>query len=319
MFFKKNKIEIANPLKRYYDYNTYLRDLFGERVQKIPLDAGFSCPNRDGTISDKGCIYCDSRGSGTGAMMNKGMSINDQIIAGKRFAEVRYKAKKFIAYFQSFTNTYASVSKLQACYAQALDHPGIIGLAIGTRPDCINKDILELLRSYQKDYLVWLEYGLQSCHDRTLALINRGHDYRCFEKSVYMADDYGLNVCAHVILGLPGENREMMLETARKIATLPIKGVKIHLLYVVKNTGMEDRYQRGDYQCLGRNEYVELVVDFLELLPPKMVIQRLTGDPVLSELVAPLWAADKINNLRQIQNRLEERDTFQGRLFKGND
>jgi radical SAM protein (TIGR01212 family) len=304
-------------MKRYYDYNTYLRDRFDERVQKIPLDAGFNCPNRDGTISDRGCIFCDNHGSGTGAMINQGMSISDQIKAGKQFAEKRYKAKKYIAYFQSFTNTYAPVSQLREYYNQALAHSGMVGLSVGTRPDCVNKEILNLLRSYQKDYLVWLEYGLQSCHDRTLSFINRGHDYACFEKSVRMAHEYGLPICAHVILGLPGETREMMLDTAKAIASLPIKGVKAHLLYVVKNTVMDTLYKKGHYQCLKRDEYVELIIDFLELLPPQMIIQRLTGDPILSELVAPLWAADKAHNLLLIKKRLKERDTYQGRLFKG--
>lgn len=309
----------ADPLKRYYDYNTYLRDLFGERVQKIPLDAGFSCPNRDGTISDKGCIYCDSQGSGTGAMIHQCLSISDQIVAGKHFAEKRYKAKKFIAYFQSFTNTYAPVSQLREYYDQALAHSGIIGLSVGTRPDCINEDILRLFHYYHKNYLVWLEYGLQSCHDRTLSLINRGHDFNCFKKSVRMANEYGLNICAHVILGLPGENHEMMLETAQAIASLPIKGVKIHLLYVVKNTAMDALYQKGEYRCLERDEYVEMVIDFLELLPPEMIIQRLTGDPGSSELVAPSWAREKATNLTFIKKRLKERDTYQGRLYKGGD
>ena len=303
-------------MKRYYDYNTYLRELFSERVQKIPLDAGFSCPNRDGSISKRGCIYCDCRGSGTGAMMNQGRSIEDQVVAGQQFAEKRYKAKKFIAYFQSFTNTYAPASRLKEYYDQALSHPGMVGLSVGTRPDCVNDEILDLLHSYQKDYLVWLEYGLQSSHDRTLSLINRGHDFACFEKNVHRADSYGLNICAHVILGLPGESPEMMLETARAIAILPIKGVKIHLLYIAKNTEMEMLYQTGDYQCLERDEYVELIVNFLEYLPPEMVVQRLTGDPTQADLVAPFWAMDKSVNLRLIRDRLHERDTFQGRLYE---
>jgi radical SAM protein (TIGR01212 family) len=301
-------------LQRYFDYNTYLREIFGERVQKISLDAGFNCPNRDGTISRKGCIYCDERGSGTGALIHHGLSIADQITEGKQRAYRRYKARKFIAYFQSFTNTYASVSRLKELYDGALTHTGMVGLSVGTRPDCVDDEILDLLRSYKHRYLVWIEYGLQSCHDATLSFINRGHDFACFEKSVHRTNDYGLNICAHVILGLPGETREMMLETAQTVAALPIHGIKIHLLYVVKNTAMEALYKKGEYRCLERDEYVETVVDFLERLPSRMVIQRLTGDPFQSELVAPLWAKDKMETLYLIKERLEEKDTFQGRL-----
>jgi len=300
-------------LKRYRDYNTYLREIFGERVQKISLDAGLGCPNRDGTISEAGCIFCDSRGSGTGAMINHGLSIDEQVKRGCRSAERRYGAKKFIAYFQSFTNTYAPVPTLKGLYDQALEHPGMVGLSVGTRPDCVNEEVLRFLSSYQRNYLVWIEYGLQSTHDSTLSGINRGHDAACFEKSTTMADDFGLNVCAHIILGLPGETREMMIETALFLAERPIKGVKIHLLYVVKDTPLAVLYERGAYRCLEREEYIELVADFLELLPPAMVIQRLTGDPIKTELVAPLWAKDKMENLNLIKQRLEERDTWQGK------
>lgn len=304
-------------MKRYRDFNSYLREIFGDRVQKISLDAGLNCPNRDGTISNRGCIFCDRRGSGTGAMINYGLSIDDQMMEGCKFMEKRYKAKKFIAYFQSFTNTYAPLHLLKELYDQALNHPRMVGLSVATRPDCINRDVLRLLRSYQKEYLVWIEYGLQSANDITLSRINRGHDVACFEKSVQMANDYGLNVCAHIILGLPGETREMMLQTALFLAGLPIKGVKVHLLYIEKETPLALLYEKGEYRCLERDEYIELVVDVLELLPPTMVIQRLTGDPPLrAELVAPLWAKYKSENLKLIRKRLEERNTWQGREFK---
>jgi len=303
-------------LNRYRDFNSYLKEIFGERVQKISLDAGLNCPNRDGTISEKGCIFCDSRGSGTGAMINHGLSIGEQIVEGRQFAMKRYGAKKFIAYFQSFTNTHAPLEHLKGLYDQALNHPGMVGLSVATRPDCVTHDILGLLRAYQGKYLVWVEYGLQSAHDATLDRINRGHNVACFEKSVKMADNYGLDVCSHIILGLPGETRQMMLQTATFLAQLPVKGIKIHLLYIVEDTPMAALYKKGEYRCLEREAYVELVVDFLELLPPSMVIHRLTGDPVRSELVAPLWAKDKSGNLRMIRDRLEGRDTWQGRLYK---
>ena len=250
-------------------------------------------------------------------MINYGLSIDNQILEGCKFMEKRYKANKFIAYFQSFTNTYAPLHRLKELYDQALNHPGMVGLSVATRPDCVNWDVLRLLRSYQKKYLVWIEYGLQSANDNTLSRINRGHDVACFEKSVQMANDYGLNVCAHIILGLPGETREMMLQTVLFLAGLPIKGVKVHLLYIEKKTPLALLYEKGEYRCLERDEYIELVVDVLELLPPTMVIQRLTGDPPLrAELVAPLWAEYKSGNLKLIRKRLEERNTWQGREFK---
>jgi len=303
-------------VKRYRDFNTYLKEIFGERVQKISLDAGLGCPNRDGTISRRGCIFCDRRGSGTGALINHGLSIAQQIAEAKGFIRKRYKARKFIAYFQSFTNTYAPVSHLKGLYDEALAQKDMSGLSVATRPDCVDREILTLLSSYQADHLVWLEYGLQSSHDKTLKLINRGHDVTCFKQSVLMADEYSINICAHIILGLPGEDREMMLQTARFLSNLPIRGVKIHLLYVVKGTPLSELYHKEGFRCLNRNEYANLVVDFLELLPPDMVIQRLTGDPIQSELVAPLWAKEKQLNLKLIQTTLERRETWQGKEYR---
>ena len=303
-------------MKRYRDFNTYLKEIFGERVQKISLDAGLGCPNRDGTISQKGCIFCDRRGSGTGALIDHNLSIDQQIGQAKDLIRKRYKAKKFIAYFQSFTNTYAPVPHLKTLYDEVLGHKDIVGLSVATRPDCVNEEILTLLSAYRADYLVWLEYGLQSSHDKTLRLIHRGHNVDCFEKSVQMADKHAINICAHIILGLPGEDRDMMLQTALFLSNLPIRGVKIHLLYVVKGTPLSELYQKGGFRCLGRNEYANLVVDFLELLPPDMVIQRLTGDPINSELAAPLWAKEKQVNLRLIQTILERRETWQGRYYR---
>ena len=303
-------------MKRYRDFNTYLRELYGERVQRISLDAGLGCPNRDGSISKKGCIFCDRLGSGTGAWIDRGLSLKQQISSARSYVQRRYRAKKFIAYFQSFTNTYAPIEHLKALYDQALESRDMVGLSVATRPDCVDADVLDLLESYQGDYLVWVEYGLQSAHDKTLERINRGHDVACFERSVFLANEHGLNVCAHVILGLPGESREMMMQTARFISNLPIQGVKIHLLYVVKGTQLAKLYEEGEFRCLEQEEYVDLVVDFLELLPSDMVIQRLTGDPVRSELVAPSWAMEKSRNLTLIAETLERKNIWQGRLYR---
>ncbi len=298
---------------RYYDLNTYFRNIFGCRVQKITVDAGLTCPNRDGTTSTGGCIYCNAQGSGTGAHA-KGLSITQQLTEGKAALSKRYQAEKFIAYFQSFSNTYASCEKLKSFYDEALSVENIAGLSIGTRPDCINESVLELLENYAKKYLIWIEYGLQSAHYETLLLINRGHNYKCFENAVNATKERGIKICAHVILGLPGEGKIHMLETAKALAKLEIDGIKIHLLYVVKGTKMEDLYLSGGYRCLEQDEYAQLVCDFLELLPEDMVIQRLTGDPHRNELVAPLWSLEKSKTLFLIKTILEKRNSWQGKF-----
>jgi radical SAM protein (TIGR01212 family) len=299
---------------RYNDFNTYLRSVFGCRVQKITIDVGLSCPNRDGTISTGGCIYCNPRGSGTGAM-SRGLSVSEQLMQGKKALAGRYKAEKFIAYFQSFTNTYAPVDALQNLYDEALGIKDIVGLSIGTRPDCVDEPVLDLLQGYAAKYLVWVEYGLQSARDATLAFINRGHDFGCFEKAVAATQNRGIKICAHVILGLPHETKNDMLHTAAAIADLGIDGIKLHLLYVVKDTRLETLYRRGEYQCLEQEEYVHLVCEFLEHLPGTMVVQRLTGDPHPKELVAPEWSLKKSQTLAKIKDTLEKRDSWQGKLL----
>jgi radical SAM protein (TIGR01212 family) len=301
----------------YYDLNTYLRSIFGCRVQKISLDAGLTCPNRDGHIATGGCIYCNTRGSGTGASA-LGLSITEQIEKGKEFLKKRYKAHKFIAYFQSFSNTYGPHEKLKDLYDEACAVEDIVGLSIGTRPDCVNESTLTLLEGYAEDYLVWIEYGLQSIHDRTLAIINRGHDVACFRKAVEKTKGRGIKICAHVVLGLPFEDRHQMLATAQAVGTMGIDGIKIHLLYVVKGTPMEQLYREGRYTCLEQGEYVELVCDFLEVLPPDMVIQRLTGDPHPDELAAPEWSLRKSETLSLIRKTLAGRGSWQGKRFGEN-
>ena len=301
--------------KRYNDFNTYLRSTYGCRVQKITVDAGFTCPNRDGTLSTEGCIYCNPRGSGTGAH-KKGLSITRQLEAGKHALSKRYKAKKFMAYFQSFTNTYAPIDTLRRVYDDALSVEDVVGLSIGTRPDCVDSDILRLLEGYVKNgHTVWVEYGLQSACDSTLSLINRGHDVNSFTDAVAATKNRGIKICAHVILGLPGEERHHMLETADVVSRSGIDGVKIHLLYVVKGTAMEKMYRDNRYQCLQQEEYAELVCDVLERLPNTMVIQRLTGDPHPEELAAPMWSLRKNDTLRLINDILERRDSYQGKCL----
>lgn len=301
--------------KRYYDLNTYLRSVFGERVQKLTVDAGFTCPNRDGKLSTEGCIYCNPKGSGTGAHA-LGMSITEQINQSKPGVAKRYKAKKFMVYFQAFTNTYGPIERLKTVYDEALSFDDVVALSIGTRPDCVEEPVLDLLGDYAEKKLIWVEYGLQSIHDKTLSLVQRGHDYACFEKALVETQKKSIKVCAHIILGLPGEDRRMMLESAKRMGDLGVDGVKIHLLYVSKNTGLETMYHQGNYRCLEQEEYAELVCDYLELLPPEMIIQRITGDPHPDELVAPHWPLKKTNTTNLIKNMLEERDTRQGAKWK---
>ena len=298
--------------KRYYDLNAYFRSLFGRRVHKIAIDAGFTCPNRDGRIGTGGCIYCNSRGSGTGAHAS-GKSVTEQIEASIPYLTRRFKAKSFIAYFQSFSNTYAPLERLRRVYDEALAVKNVVGLAIGTRPDCVDPPVLDLLQAYAAKRLVWVEYGLQSACDETLARINRGHDFACFKRAVAATRDRGIRICAHVILGLPGENRRHAIRTARAVSKLGIDGIKLHLLYVVRGTPLESLYRSGRYRCLEMTEYANWVCDVLEHLPPGVVIQRLTGDPHPEELVAPAWSLDKRRTLAAIKKILEERNSWQGK------
>lgn len=301
--------------KPYNDFNTYLKKAFGCRVQKITIDAGFSCPNRDGTLSSLGCLFCDGQGSGSGAF-RQGLSISDQIAQGKARLARRYKAKKFLAYFQAFTNTYAPVPVLKEKYDEALCDPDVVGLAIGTRPDCVDEEKLKLIEGYARSHMVWMEYGLQSRHNKTLARINRGHCFEDFVSAVRMTQGRNLLICAHVILGLPGESKQAMLDTASALAELGVDGVKIHSLYIQTNTPLAQRYRAGDVTAMDQHSYVDRVVSFLERLPRHMVVQRLTGDPDASSLLAPLWARNKQQTLALIHKALADRNTWQGRRYK---
>ncbi|MCL6620836.1 MAG: TIGR01212 family radical SAM protein [Syntrophobacterales bacterium] len=295
----------------YLDLRTHLQRRFGRRVQKIALDAGFTCPNRDGTLGVGGCLYCNARGSGTGAF-RRGLSLTAQLEAAAAGLTRRYGPCAFIAYFQGFTNTYGPVERLRALYEEALAFPGVVGLSVGTRPDCVPDEVLELLAGYARTRLVWLELGLQSAHDATLQRLNRGHDVACFTEAVHRAAARGLEVVAHVILGLPGEGREEMLATARYLGGLPLQGVKPHLLYVVQGSGLAGLYAAGEYQPLTEEEFVTLTVDFLEHLPPHLVIHRLTGDPHPQELVAPRWCLNKNRMLARLRQEFAQRGSRQG-------
>jgi radical SAM protein (TIGR01212 family) len=296
---------------RYRELSGFLREKFGFRVQKIPLDAGLSCPNRDGTLGFHGCVYCDQLGSGTGAWA-RGLSITQQIQAYLDSPH-RPRAGGYLAYFQSFSNTYAPLEKLRSLYQEALALPGVVGLCIGTRPDCLEEPVLELLEQISQRAMVWLEVGLQSAHEDTLREIRRGHDFEVFKLGVERASARGLLVCTHLIIGLPGENRERVRKTARMIAPLPISGLKLHGLFVLRGTQMEELHSRGLYEPWSLEEYAEAVCDVLELIPHSWVIHRLCSDPDPSRLVAPAWMLDKQGTMERIRLRMLQRDTWQGR------
>ncbi len=300
--------------KPYRDFNTYLRDRFGCRVQKITLDAGLTCPNRDGTVGRGGCIYCNARGSGTG--LGKSLTISEQLEQGKKVLGKRYKARKFLGYFQSFSNTYAPFEKLKKLYEEALSVTDVVGLCIGTRPDCVSDEILPLLAEYQEKYLIWLEYGLQSAKNETLKIINRGHTVEDFVSAVERTREKRIPICVHVILGLPGETPEDMINTAKFLAGLDIQGVKIHLLYVIRGTRLHEMYRNGAYRCLDRETYVRLVGEFIAHLPPHVVIQRITGDPHRDELVAPTWSLEKRKNINMIHEYMRKHELYQGKFYQ---
>jgi radical SAM protein (TIGR01212 family) len=301
--------------ERYYKFSSYLKEAFGCRVYKVSIDAGFSCPNKDGKFSKDGCIYCDNRAFSFNVRESP-RPIGEQIKEGIDFGRQRYGAEKFIVYFQAYTNTYAPLDVLKKKYDIIKDFDDIVGIAIGTRPDCINEEILDLIKSYE-DYEVWLEYGLQSIHKKTLELINRGHLYEDFKKAVELTKERkNIKICVHVIIGLPGEAKEDMLETAKELGRLKLDGIKIHPLHVIKGTKLEVLLNNGLYRLLELDEYVGLAADFLEYLWPNTVIQRITADCPQEFLVGPLWIREKNRVLQRIEEELFKKDKFQGRLYK---
>ena len=302
-----------SQVKLYNKFSEHLKETFGCRVYKISINAGFTCPNRNGTKGIGGCIYCDEFGSGNRAYLN--LSIPEQIKKGIEELKKKYKAEKFIAYFQAFSNTYASPDKLKKLYDEALQSPDIVGLSIGTRPDCVNKDILAMINEYTEKYYVWIEYGLQSASDETLRKINRGHSVADFINAVKLTKNYDINICAHIILGLPFESKETMLKSADLLNELGIDGVKIHSLYVVKNSGLAELYQKGQFQTMTQEEYVTLAVDYLERLSPSIIIQRLTGETYRDLLIAPDWTLRKNETIKMIEEELKRRNSYQGKKY----
>ncbi|MDT8419000.1 MAG: TIGR01212 family radical SAM protein [Desulfuromonadales bacterium] len=300
--------------KAFRLYSTYLKQRFGGRVHKISIDAGFGCPNRAGGRDTHGCLFCDPGGSGSTGIV-RSASIAGQLETAKELMRRKYRAKWFIAYFQPFSNTFAPVEQLRCCYDQALAVEDVVGLAVGTRPDCLSPAIFDLLEEYHRRTYFWLELGLQSIHDKTLTYLRRGHDYACFLESYQEARRRGLQVCVHLILGLPGETREDILATAREMARLGVDGVKLHLLHVLEGTPLGELYKQGRVPMLELQEYVELAVDFIEQLPPQTLIQRLTGDGPRDILLAPLWSMNKWEVLNAIDAELEQRGSVQGQRY----
>ncbi len=304
-----------NNSKRYYDLKSFWRNRFGCKVYKLPIDAGFTCPNRDGKASLGCCIYCDGRGS---KLRQAGPlpTVTDQIRKGIAYYTVHRQAGKFIAYFQTFTNTYGPLEHLKNLYDEALAQPDILGLSIGTRPDCVSDDIIDMIAAYAKDHHIWLELGLQSIHDRTLTFLNRGHDRETFLDAVERIQGRGIHLCVHIIVGLPGETHEDMMETARILAALPIQGIKIHALLALQGTALGSFYESGAVSLISREEYVHTVCDILEILPPEMVIQRLTADGYKDIFLAPSWAVNKMDVLNCIDGELKRRHAWQGIRYR---
>jgi radical SAM protein (TIGR01212 family) len=300
--------------KRYNAFSEELKRLFGCRVQRISVDAGFSCPNRDGSLDTAGCIFCGGHGSGSHGII-RDLPISGQIGDGKEVMRRKYKAERFIAYFQAYSNTYAPVEQLRTQYEEALSVPDVVGLIIASRPDCLPDEVLDYLQELSRQTWLWLELGMQSMHDRSLSLINRRHDHACSVDAIQRAMSRGLRICSHVILGLPGETREEMLATARELNRLGVHGAKLHLLHVMKGTVLAEMYGRGELKVLDRDEYAGLVCDFLELLDPSILIHRLTGDGGHDNLVAPLWSLKKFEVLNLIDAEMERRGTRQGSKF----
>lgn len=299
-----------NTDKRYNQFSAYLKNKFGAKVYKITIDAGFSCPNRDGKISTGGCIFCDEGGSFSQAHSNL-LSIQEQVNTGAKTLHDRFKAEKFMSYFQAYTNTYRPVNELEKIYKSALNHPDIVGLSIGTRPDCVENDKLDLISDISKDYYTWIEYGLQSVHDKTLLKINRGHNFDCFLDAYERTKERGINVCTHVIFGL-WESRDEILQTAEKLAELKVDGVKIHMLCALKDTKLATLYENKEIDFMSEEEYVQLVCDFLEILPPETTIHRLAGNGLKKNLIAPRWLGAKLDCLNKIDREFVNRNSYQG-------
>ena len=293
--------------------NNYLREKFGQKIYKISIDGGFTCPNRDGTLGNRGCIFCSAGGSGDFAE-DRNLSVTEQIERGKNRVEAKMpknlegsengSAHKYIAYFQAFTNTYASIERLRALYIEAIDHPDIVAISIGTRPDCLSKDVIELLGELNRIKPVWVELGLQTIHEKSAEYIRRGYPLSVYDSAVSKLRSHDIEVITHVILGIPGETKEDMLNTVRYVGESGVQGIKLQLLHVLRGTDLAEDYNKGLFKCMSMDEYIELVAACLENLPEDIVIHRMTGDGPKSILIAPEWSGDKKRVLNALNKRL---------------
>lgn len=301
--------------KPYHSLDYMLQERFGEKVYKITLNGGMSCPNRDGTLGNRGCIFCSAGGSGDFAA-DPSQSVSTQIESQMSLIQKKRPVQKFIAYFQAYTNTYAPVSYLRPLFLEAIRHPGVVALSIGTRPDCLGEDVLTLLSELNAIKPVWVELGLQTIHADTAVYIRRGYPLSTFETAVKNLHARNLEVIVHTILGLPGESPKRMLETINYLNCQPIQGIKLQLLHVLKGTDLADDYLAGKFQTLSREEYLNLLISCLEHLSPNLVIHRVTGDGPQNLLIAPLWSSAKRSVLNDLHHLMKIRNTWQGRLYK---
>ena len=292
----------------YYSLNQYMKDTFGCKVYRIAINGGFTCPNRDGSIGTGGCLFCSEGGSGDFAQ-DPGLSITEQIEKGKERVSAKIQNGKYIAYFQAFTNTYAPVERLRKLYTEALDHPDIVALSIATRPDCLPDDVLDLLKELNQVKPIWVELGLQTIHERTAGYIRRGYPLSVYDKAVEELKKRGIEVITHVILGLPGETKQDMAETVRYVVGGGINGIKLQLLHVLKGTDLEREYLEGRVKVMSEDEYIALVTDLIKMIPPDIVIHRMTGDGAKKDLIAPLWSADKKHVLNRLKQYLQPFET----------
>lgn len=301
--------------KRYHSLNYFLRNKFGEKVFKISLDGGFSCPNRDGKISSGGCLFCSERGSGDYAG-DRELSITGQFDNIKEMMAKKWRSGKYIAYFQAYTNTYAPVEELRKKYEEALKQEGVVAIAIATRPDCLGEEVLDFLEEINNKVYVWIELGLQTSNDETAKRINRGYKLEVFEDSMKRLKERSIDVVVHDILGLPGESKEDMLKTIDYIAHSGAKGIKFHLLHLMKQTPMVKVYEKGQLEFLSQEDYIELVTKGITMIPKDMVVHRLTGDAPRDLLIGPMWSLKKWEILNSIDRVLEDNDLWQGKNFK---
>ena len=302
--------------KRYNDFPTYFRNKFAERVQKVSVDAGFTCPNRDGTKGKGGCTYCNNK-TFKPTYCNLENSVTQQIQQGIDFFARKYQAMKFLAYFQAYTNTYAPLEDLRRLYEEALQHPKIVGLVISTRPDAVNEELLDYLTELSQRTYVMVEFGLESHLDKSLKLINRGHTFSDSVWALEQTAQRGINNCAHLILGLPGETRSDWLEQAKVVSQLPVKNLKLHQLQIHKGTVLEKQFHEkpDQFHLFSAEEYIELVVDYLELLHPEIIVERFISQAPPEMLLAPKWGLKNFEFVAKVEKRLEQRDTWQGRLY----